>query len=77
MSHLDAIKARLGSISHGKVRLIASVSPAAHRLLFEDLPKLIAIAEYVPDVPDICWCQLQGPFEDTALGKAVAALEEK
>lgn len=77
MSRLDAIKARLGSIPHGKVRLIASVSPAAHKLLFDDLPKLIAIAEItiVCIEPRDDWFQL--PSIQDRLDSALAALEEK
>ncbi len=45
MTSLDAIKARLGSISSSKRRLIEHACPAAAKLLFEDIPFLIRIIE--------------------------------
>lgn len=39
--HIQAIKARLGSISPGRLIQIQELSPAAHRILTQDLPYLL------------------------------------
>lgn len=47
MSNLDTIKARLGSIPPDKQRLIENVSPAAYKLLWEDLPDIIYLLDAI------------------------------